>query len=81
MADYISINDLAAILGPDITGDEDFLITRNNVSYKITLKELDAYLRINEVDKLSKSENLNDLENKEKKLKRFNKSISRTPGI
>ena len=65
MADYISINDLAAILGPDITGDEDFLITKNNVSYKITLNELDAFLRINEDDKLSKSENLNDLENKE----------------
>ena len=45
MADYISINELAAILGPDITGDEDFLITKNNVSYKITLKELDAFLR------------------------------------
>ena len=65
MADYISINDLAAILGPDITGDEDFLITKNNVSYKITLKELDAYLRIHEDARLSKSENLNDLENKE----------------
>ena len=65
MAEYISINDLMNILGDNIDGTEDFLVTKNNISYKITLNELDKFLRTNEVDKLSKLENLNDLENKE----------------
>lgn len=65
MAEYISINDLMNILGDNIDGTEDFLVTKNNISYKITLNELDKFLRINEADKLSKLENLNDLENKE----------------
>lgn len=65
MADYITISELASILGQNITGEEDFIVTKNNTSYKITLSELDAYLRIQEVDKLSKNENLADLENKE----------------
>lgn len=65
MTDYVSINELAQILGKDITGEEDFLITKDNVSYKIRLKELDEYLRIQEIDKLSKDKNLSDLENVE----------------
>ena len=65
MADYTTIFELASILGQNITGEEDFIVTKNNTSYKITLSELDNYLRIQEVDKLSKNENLADLENKE----------------
>ena len=41
MAEYISINDLMNILGDNIDGTEDFLVTKNNISYKITLNELD----------------------------------------